>query len=185
MIEFTIIDKIGVLTPDSVDNWCKELNFIQWGKNKPKYDIRKWKDNNKQVGKGITIKDKEELKKCAEFIRDNLDKLNGPFNAARTVGPNTNKSSCTLCMEIGKVAKTYNGMDLEVNIVQWGNGMPVFDIRPWNADKTLMGKGISINKIEAENFLALYKSKIDIDFKMTGEDIIINDKDGVLDGITL
>ena len=63
--------------------------------------------------------------------------------------------------------------------------MPVFDIRPWNADKTLMGKGISINKIEAENFLALYKSKIDIDFKMTGEDIIINDKDGVLDGITL
>ena len=33
MIEFTIIDKIGVLTPDSVDNWCKELNFIQWGKN--------------------------------------------------------------------------------------------------------------------------------------------------------
>lgn len=185
MVKFTIIEKIGVLTPGNADNWRKELNYIQWGNNKPKYDIRKWKDNNKQCGKGLTIKDKEELKKCAEFIRDNMNKLNGPFNTARTVGPDTNKALCTLCLEIGKIADSYNDMDLEVNIVQWGNGIPVFDIRPWDAYKTQMGKGISLNKVEAENFLTIYKDTIDSDFKMDGEDIDIVDPDGVLDGITL
>ena len=185
MVKFTIIEKIGVLTPGNEDNWCKELNFIQWGNNKPKYDIRKWKDNNKLCGKGLTINDKEVLKKCAEFIRDNMDKLSGPFHAARKVGPETLKAPCTLCLEIGKVADSYNGMDLEVNIVQWGNNLPAFDIRPWDDGKTQMGKGVSLNKTEAENFLVVYKSKIAPNFKMTGEDITIIDDEGVLTEITL
>ena len=185
MVKFTIIEKIGVLTPGNVDNWHKELNIVQWGNNKPKYDMRKWKNNYEQCSKGLTIKDKEELKICAEYIRDNIDKVNGPFNTAHIVGPKGLKAPCTLCLEIGKVAGSYNGMDLEVNIVQWGNNLPAFDIRPWDDGKTQMGKGITLNKVEAENFLTVYKNKVDPDFKMTGEDITINDKTGILDEITL
>lgn len=40
--------------------WHKELNFVKWGNNPPKYDLRPWNEDRSQMGKGITLS-KEEL----------------------------------------------------------------------------------------------------------------------------
>lgn len=39
--------------------WQKHLTYIQWGNNKPKFDIRPWNEDMTKMGKGITLDDAE------------------------------------------------------------------------------------------------------------------------------
>lgn len=45
----------------------KELNFVKWGDNAPKYDFRGWSDDRSEMTKGITLS-KEELKTLKEEL---------------------------------------------------------------------------------------------------------------------
>jgi hypothetical protein len=61
MADFTyeIIKNIGVLS-ESKKGWTKELNLISWNNAEPKYDIRDWSPDHKNMGKGATLS-REEL----------------------------------------------------------------------------------------------------------------------------
>ena len=68
-LEFTIIEKLGVLDSDSPTP--KELRVVAWGKNAPKYDIRQWKQNEdgtERPLKGMTL-DSEELYSLYEILQ--------------------------------------------------------------------------------------------------------------------
>ncbi|WP_249660860.1 YdbC family protein [Lysinibacillus fusiformis] len=68
-IKFEVIAHIGVLS-ESSKGWRKEINFISWNGNVPKYDIREWAPNREKMGKGITLSGEEvqSLKKWLESI---------------------------------------------------------------------------------------------------------------------
>jgi hypothetical protein len=67
-LDYTIVERIGVLSEVEPGKWGKEINIIQWDtEGKPMYDIRKWarKDWDKPdkfndaMGKGISLTDDE------------------------------------------------------------------------------------------------------------------------------
>jgi hypothetical protein len=65
-IKYEIVHKIGVLST-SASGWAKELNLISWSDRDPKYDLRDWSSENKQMGKGVTLS-KEELKALRDLL---------------------------------------------------------------------------------------------------------------------
>lgn len=44
----------------------------------------------------------------------------------------------------------------ELNLVKWGDNPPKYDLRPWNEDRSQMGKGLTLTKEE----LTILKEKI-------------------------
>ncbi len=36
----------------------------------------------------------------------------------------------------------------ELNLIKWGDHEPKYDLRPWNDDRSKMGKGITLTKEE-------------------------------------
>lgn len=40
------------------------------------------------------------------------------------------------------------GWHKELNLVKWGDNSPKYDLRPWNEDRSKMGKGITLTKEE-------------------------------------
>jgi hypothetical protein len=65
-IKYEIVQKIGVLST-SASGWAKELNLISWNDREPKYDLRDWAPENKQMGKGVTLS-QEELKSLRDLL---------------------------------------------------------------------------------------------------------------------
>ncbi len=53
-IQYEIIREIAVLS-ESGSGYTKEINFISWNENEPKYDIRSFSPNREKCGKGITL----------------------------------------------------------------------------------------------------------------------------------
>lgn len=65
-IKYEIVQKIGVLST-SASGWAKELNLVSWNDRDPKYDLRDWSSENKQMGKGVTLS-REELKALRDLL---------------------------------------------------------------------------------------------------------------------
>ena len=53
-IQYEIVKEVAVLSA-SGSGYTKEINFISWNGNEPKYDIRSFSPNRKKCGKGITL----------------------------------------------------------------------------------------------------------------------------------
>lgn len=66
-IKYNIVKEVGTITKDD-KTWKKELNIISWNGGTPKYDLRLWSSDHKQMGKGITLSREEliTLKDCIE-----------------------------------------------------------------------------------------------------------------------
>ena len=58
-ITFQIVMHIGTLSQSST-GWTKELNLVSWNDRPPKYDIRDWSPDHRQLGRGVTLS-REEL----------------------------------------------------------------------------------------------------------------------------
>lgn len=56
--KYRITQEIGVLSV-STNGWRKELNLVSWNDRSPKYDLREWSPDHKQMGKGITLSSEE------------------------------------------------------------------------------------------------------------------------------
>ncbi len=72
-IKFEVKRKIGSLSNNS-QVWNKELNLISWNDREPIYDLRLWKVDSEEPGKGITLT-KEELKELVMIIKDELRRI--------------------------------------------------------------------------------------------------------------
>ena len=53
-IQYEIVKEVAVLSA-SDSGYTKEINFISWNGNEPKYDIRSFSLNREKCGKGITL----------------------------------------------------------------------------------------------------------------------------------
>ncbi|GEP75494.1 YdbC family protein [Weissella thailandensis] len=53
-LSYDILEKFGALST-SKSGWELQLNFVQWGENKPKFDLRSWSPDNSKMGKGLTL----------------------------------------------------------------------------------------------------------------------------------
>lgn len=61
---------------------------------------------------------------------------------------------------IGVLSTSKNGWTKEVNIISWNNSKPKIDIRDWAPEHEKMGKGVTLNKEEAENLIKLLKQEL-------------------------
>lgn len=58
--------------------------------------------------------------------------------------------------EIGVIGNpTPSGWTTQLNLVSWNGKEPKLDIRPWNEDRSRMGKGISLNMEEATHLATI------------------------------
>ena len=51
---------------------------------------------------------------------------------------------------LGIISTNKYGWSRELNLVRFGNGEPMYDIREWSADHKEKGDGITLNKAEAQ-----------------------------------
>lgn len=66
-VTYEIIEEIGVISAHPT-GWNKEINLVSWNGNTPKYDIRDWSPNHDQMGRGITLHEKE-MRLILELLR--------------------------------------------------------------------------------------------------------------------
>lgn len=71
--KFEIIKHIVTLSEGS---WNLELNYVKFGDNDPKLDIRKWNEDHTKMGKGISLT-VEEFNKLIDSS-DNVKKVTIP-----------------------------------------------------------------------------------------------------------
>lgn len=69
-LKFEILEEFGTLAT-SKSGWELQLNFVQWGSNQPKFDLRTWSPDHKKMGKGITLTH-DELVNLAQVIEQVL-----------------------------------------------------------------------------------------------------------------
>lgn len=65
-VDWEVIEEIVVLHR-SQGGWAKELNFISWNGEDPKFDVRWWNADKTRIGKGFTFT-KEELEVLCETV---------------------------------------------------------------------------------------------------------------------
>lgn len=58
-LKYSIIETLIVFPTEG--KYHKELNLIEWGSNKAKYDLRGWNDDRSEMTKGITLSEEELL----------------------------------------------------------------------------------------------------------------------------
>jgi len=66
--KFEITRNLGIIG-ESAKGWTKELNLVSWNGRAPKYDIRDWSPDHRNMGKGITLSD-EEMEKLKNIMDD-------------------------------------------------------------------------------------------------------------------
>ena len=65
-VTYEIKEQYGVITAHST-GWNKELNKVSWNGGAPKFDIRDWSPDHKQMGRGITLHEAE-MKKVVDMV---------------------------------------------------------------------------------------------------------------------
>ena len=59
---------------------------------------------------------------------------------------------------IGVLSTSPKGWNLELNLVQWNDNKPKYDIRSWDPDHQKMGKGVTLTDEELQMLKELLKN---------------------------
>lgn len=70
-LKFDILQEFGTLST-SKSGWELQLNFVQWGDNQPKFDLRTWSPDHKKMGKGLTL-NHDEIVKLSDVLANVLN----------------------------------------------------------------------------------------------------------------
>lgn len=62
--------------------------------------------------------------------------------------------------EYGVISEGSKGWNKEINLVSWNGREPKIDIRDWNQDHSQMGKGITLNDVEARVLLKILEENL-------------------------
>ena len=65
-----------------------------------------------------------------------------------------------IAKEIGVLSESPKGWTKELNLISWNGGRAKYDIRDWAPEHEKMGKGVTLNKEEAENLIELLKQEL-------------------------
>ncbi|KKB26635.1 Bacterial seryl-tRNA synthetase related [Mycoplasmopsis meleagridis] len=73
-LQYEIVRQLGDIS-EIEGEYTKELNYVSWNNNEPKYDIRDWNNDHTRASKGITLTLGEMLK-LKGLIEKELENLN-------------------------------------------------------------------------------------------------------------
>lgn len=73
------------------------------------------------------------------------------------------KVTYNIVKHIGVVAKYKSGWSKELNIVEWNDGPPKYDLRDWDTEHENMGKGFTFVKSEARELARLLEESFDLE----------------------
>lgn len=82
-LKYEILEELGTLST-SKSGWEMQLNVVQWGANKPKYDLRTWSPDHAKMGKGLTLT-REEVEKLHDLLGQVLATGDGQFEVPEVV----------------------------------------------------------------------------------------------------
>ncbi|MCQ4637685.1 PC4/YdbC family ssDNA-binding protein [Anaerovorax odorimutans] len=68
-IESEITECVAVLSMNEKTGWQKELNYVSWGGDPPKLDIRDWAPDHEKAGRGARLT-KAEAKRLREALEE-------------------------------------------------------------------------------------------------------------------
>lgn len=71
--------------------------------------------------------------------------------------------SYNIVKHIGVVAKYKSGWSKELNVVEWNDGPPKYDLRDWDNEHENMGKGLTFSKAEARELARLLEESFDLE----------------------
>lgn len=153
-IKFEIIKRIGIISETT--NNSLQLNLVSWNNGKPKYDLRKWGNDGQKPYKGCTFSQSELVELC-DILINALSK-----EKSKIVKYNTSfgRATASIYEVIGEY-KNSKSMPGKVTYTSWG-GSPKYDIRPWNEDFSVCGKGVSLNDAECSMLLNLIKKECNL-----------------------
>ncbi len=149
-IRNVLSDRIGQaqISADKADFLVDLMNQTYMGELPTKENAWAWVYNREKIYKLVDIiRDysyaaAEELNK----VQDWIDKQ----NAADGWGGENQSMAEIKCEILETLAEfpEHNGYHLELNLIQWGNNDPKYDLRRWNSDRSRMTKGITFSKEE-------------------------------------
>lgn len=70
-IDYEIIDCIDVLSVNEKTGWQREMNYVSWGGDHPRLEIRDWAPDHEKAGKGVRLTTAE-----ARKVRTILNEMN-------------------------------------------------------------------------------------------------------------
>lgn len=70
-----------------------------------------------------------------------------------------------ITQEVGVLGEGTRGWQKEINLISWNERQAKLDIRDWGPEHERMGKGVTLNKAEAQ---ALKKALNDLDLDALG-----------------
>lgn len=156
-IKFEVIKRIGVLSETTKSTF--ELCLVKWNDKNSKYDLRKWGENSTKPYKGITFT-REEVRNIYEILVCSLNKKKSMIAKYDiTVG----KATAQIFEVLGEY-KQSNSMPGKITYISWG-GSPKYDIRPWNLDYSVCGKGVTLNENECTLLISYLKNELDLNVK--------------------
>jgi len=59
---------------------------------------------------------------------------------------------------IGVLSTSASGWTKELNLMSWNDGEPKYDLRSWSADRTRMGKGVTLSADELSALKTILQS---------------------------
>jgi hypothetical protein len=74
-IDYRVIKSYGIFS-EGIKSWNKEVNLVSWNKRPAKLDIRSWKRDHSECGKGITL-NREEAEKLLKLLNEILKQKPG------------------------------------------------------------------------------------------------------------
>ena len=86
-VTYEIVEEIGIISSHPT-GWNKEINMVSWNGNSAKYDIRDWSPDHAQMGRGITLHEKE-MRMILELLRKR-PRTNKMFRAEKTADEESN-----------------------------------------------------------------------------------------------
>lgn len=81
---------------------------------------------------------------------------NGRGNSGREVTYN-------IIEHLGVVAEYKSGWRKELNIIEWNNGAPKYDLRDWDKEHEHMSKGMTFVKSEARELVRILQDSLETD----------------------
>ena len=82
-LKYEILEQFGTLST-SKSGWELQLNFVQWGENKPKFDLRTWSPDHQKMGKGLTLTHEEVVtlhELLGQVLQPELEVKTGSINS--------------------------------------------------------------------------------------------------------
>ena len=62
--------------------------------------------------------------------------------------------------QIGVIARSGKGWQLEVNRISWNGAEPKYDIRTWSPDHQKMGKGVTLSEQEIRSLKEILDQEV-------------------------